>query len=47
MKRKTHAMETKKDTGPAIPRTVCGREAYAVQVAAQDELPTCKSCKSL
>jgi hypothetical protein len=42
--RKTHAPETEKDTGPAIPRTRCGRET--VDLAPFGVRPTCLRCKA-
>lgn len=44
---KTHTPETRKDTGPARPRTVCGREMLGggLTLAPFGTKPTCKSCQ--
>ena len=46
MKRKTHLPETRKDTGPAEPRTFCGQTLMAVDLVPFDEKPTCAVCRA-
>lgn len=43
---KTHIPETRKDTGPAIPRTRCGRELHTVGLVSVGEwhVATCQVC---
>lgn len=44
---KNHSPDTKRDTGPAVPRTFCGRELYTVDLAPIGQKPTCKTCTRL